>query len=292
MVVEMECVLDAQAVLGEGPVWDVEKQVLYWVDIERGEVHVFDPERLEDRSIGLGLKVGAVVPARSGELVVATQEGFGVLDPRKGRLTQIADPEGDNPDSRFNDGKADPVGRFWAGTMSMSGRKGAGALYCLDTDASVDRKLEGLSISNGLAWSLDEDVLYFIDSPTRQVVAYDYDADSGEISNERAVVEVPAEEGTPDGMTIDAEGKLWVAMWDGAQVCRFDPSSGRMIEAISVPATRVTSCTFGGPDLETLYITTARRGLSERQLKKEPLAGGIFRCRPGVSGVEAYYFEG
>lgn len=292
MVVEMECVLDARAILGEGPVWDVEREALYWVDIDRGEVHRFDPAAFEDKGISLGLKVGAVVPARSGELVVATENGFGLLDPRKGRLTAIADPEEDNRDNRFNDGKCDPVGRFWAGTMSMSGRKGAGALYCLDTDASVTRRIEGVSISNGLAWSLDEDVMYFIDTPTRQVVAYDYDADSGEIENERVVIDVPASEGQPDGMTIDSEGKLWIAMWDGWQVCRFDPVSGKMLESISVPVARVTSCTFGGPGLETMYITTARKGLRDKELQQQPLAGGLFRCRPGVSGVEAYYFEG
>lgn len=288
----MECVLEARALLGEGPVWDVERGILYWVDIERGEVHRFDPGRFEDKAVSLGMRVGAVVPARSGELVVATQDGFGIFDQRKGRLTALANPEADNPDNRFNDGKCDPVGRFWAGTMSMSGRKGAGALYCLDTDASVTRRIEGVSISNGLAWSLDEQTMYFIDSPTRQVVAYDYDADTGEVANERVVVDVPAAEGTPDGMAIDAEGKLWIAMWGGWQVCRFDPGSGRLIESISLPVARVSSCAFGGPNLDWLYITTARKGLREEDLREQPLAGGLFRCRPGVTGTEAYYFEG
>ena len=164
----------------------------------------------------------------------------------------------------------------------MSGRKGAGALYCLDTDASVDPAASReLSISNGLAWSLDEDVMYFIDTPTRQVVAYDYDADSGEIENERVVIEVPASEGLPDGMTIDAEGKLWIAMWDGWQVCRFDPVNGRMLESISVPVARVTSCAFGGPGLETMYITTARKGLRDNELAKQPLAGGLLPLPAG-----------
>ena len=291
-IMQAELVLDARAVLGEGPVWDFRRQRLWWVDIEGQELHVFDPLAGEDRAIPVGQPVSAVVmrAARSGGLMLAVKEGFAIFDVGTERLTLIARPEAELPGNRFNDGKCDPAGRFWAGTMGPEPRQGA--LYCLDTDLSVKRKIERVSISNGLAWSPDGGTMYYIDSTAHVIAAYEYDTATGEIANRRVVVEMPVEAGEPDGMTIDVEGMLWVALWDGGSVVRYRPADGAVLARVSVPVSRPTSCAFGGADLDTLFITSARTGLDERALSAEPHAGGLFCCRPGVRGMPAADFGG
>ncbi len=169
---------------------------------------------------------------------------------------------------------------------------GAGSLYRLDTDLSVHRVLGDVTVSNGLAWSFDRRTLYYIDSPTRVVSAFDYDDEAGTITGRRVAVTVPEELGSPDGMTIDSEGKLWVAHWGAGAVCRWDPDGGHLLEKIDVPAAHTTSCAFGGEDLGDLYITTARSGRSREDLEAQPLAGGLFRVRPGARGVPAFEFTG
>lgn len=292
MTAEVELVVDAKAILGEGAIWQASKGCLYWVDIEGGLLHVFDAATGRDRAVPVGTKVGTVVSRASGGLLLALQSGFAFFDPDRGTLTPIADPEAAIPGNRFNDGKCDPSGRLWAGTMDGDLAPHAGGLYRLDTDLSVHRVLGGVTISNGLAWSFDRRTLYYIDTPTRAVSAFDYDDETGAISNRRDVVTVPDELESPDGMTIDAEGKLWVAHWGAGAVCRWDPESGHLLQKIDVPAAHTTSCAFGGEDLGDLYITTARSGLSEEDLEAQPLAGGLFRVRPGVSGVPAFEFAG
>lgn len=225
--------------------------------------------------------------------MVALHHGFASLDLETEELTIIHDPEAHLPGTRFNDGKCDPAGRFWAGTMSLgSDPPGAGSLYVMDTDLSVRRALEKVTISNGIVWSLDHSTMYYIDTPTREVSAFDYDIETGAISNRRAAVTIPEGYGSPDGMAIDVEGMLWVAVWGSSEVSRWDPTSGELLQTISVPATQVTACAFGGPDLDQLYITTARIRLDEQALADQPHAGGLFRARPGVRGVEAYEFAG
>lgn len=288
----MELILDAKATLGEGPVWDARRQVLLWVDIEAGRLHEFDPATGHNRTIELGQRVGAVVPRARGGVMLAMQRGFASLDPATEAITFWADPEAHLPNNRFNDGKCDPRGRFWAGTISLDRRPGAASLYCLEPDGTVRTMLRGVTNSNGIAWSLEQDTLYYIDTPTRQVTAFDYEPRTGTIDHPRAVITIPPDSGKPDGMTIDAEGMLWIALWDGGCVGRWDPRTGRLLERLAVPARRVTSCAFGGPDLGDLYITTARVGLSERELSEQPGAGGLFRARPGVRGVVAFAFQG
>jgi sugar lactone lactonase YvrE len=292
MAGDVELVVDARAVLGEGPLWHGGQGRLHWVDIEGGLLHIFDPTTGKDRALPVGTRVGTVVPRASGGLLLALESGFSFFDPEGGGLTPIADPEETLPTNRFNDGKCDPSGRFWAGTMDMELTPGAGSLYRLDADLSVHRVLDNVSISNGLAWSLDLRTLYYIDTPTRAVTAFDYDDATGAISRGRDVVSVPEELASPDGMTIDAEGKLWVAHWGAGAVCRWDPNTGELMGTISVPAAHTTACAFGGDDLGDLYVTTARSGLSEAQLAAQPLSGGVFRARPGVRGVPAFEFAG
>ena len=289
---EVELVLDAKATLGEGAIWDARKERLYWVDIVEGRLHVFNPAEGTDRTVEVGQMVGTVVPRRTGGLMLAVQHGLGSFDVRTRELTIFGDPEVHLPENRFNDGKCDPAGRFWAGTMSTARKPAAGSLYCMEADHSVRRMLGGVTTSNGIAWSLDRSTMYYIDTPTGQVDAFDYRIDTGEITNRRVVVTVPGDSGRPDGMTIDSEGLLWVAHWEGGRVTRWDPKTGSLRQTIHVPASRTTSCAFGGANLDELYITTARIRLSERDLAAQPHAGGLFRARPGVRGVKAFEFAG
>jgi len=290
---KVELVLDAKAALGEGSLWDAEKKVLYWVDIEGHEVHVYNPETRQDRSFELGETVGTVVVRKSGGLVAALKRSLVHLNLDTGD-TEILVGLGDEPsETRFNDGKCDPAGRLWVGTMGSRDGKGIGSLYRIDADLSVHRMVEEIKVSNGLVWDLDHEIFYYIDTPTGCVDAFDYDHDSGEIKNRRTAVKVDPENGRPDGMTLDAEGMIWVACWDGSRVCRYDPRTGNLLQIVKVPAQRVTSCAFGGPALNQLYITTARVGLSDEALRDQPHAGGLFRLNlPGIKGVPAPGFVG
>ena len=284
---------DAKAEHGEGPAWDARDSVLYWVDITASKVHCLRPESGEDHVIDTGTLVGAVAPRSSGGLVAALADGFAFIDTKTGEVTRITDPERDIQGNRFNDGKCDPAGRFWAGTMSQDGsRKGAGSLYRFDPDRSVTRILGDITVSNGLCWSPDHTTMYFIDTPTFEIWAFDYDIDTGDIGNKRAVVRIPKEVGFPDGMTGDADGMLWVAHFGGSCVCRWNPATGELVETIQLPVSQVSCCVFGGPDLTTLYLTTSRLGLDDDALRQQPSAGGVFRSETHVQGVPTYQFAG
>jgi len=294
MAAAVELVLDAKARLGEGAVWDADRQRLYWVDIEGHAVHAFDPATGRNQSFALGDSVGTVVPRAKGGVALTLGRAFATLDLETRRLSVLAEPDEEKArrGNRFNDGKCDPRGRFWAGTMAVSEAPAAGGLYRLDPDGSVHRMLERVSISNGIVWSLERDLMYYIDTPTREIAVFDYDDATGAIANRRVAARFPAGHGWPDGMTMDAEGLLWVAEWDGACVSRWDPATGKLVRRIKIPVRRVTSCAFGGPDLEELYVTTAWSRLDPDQRRAQPQAGGLFRVRPGVKGVPAFSFAG
>lgn len=285
---QVELILDAKAQLGEGAIWHSQKRLLYWVDIDAGLVHVYDPATNRDRTVSTGQPVGTVVPRASGGVMVALRDGFAALDLDSGKLEMIADPEKDLKGNRFNDGKCDPSGRFWAGTLGKDG----GSVYRMDRDLSVRKMFGGVRTSNGIAWSLDRRTMYYIDTSAQEVSAFDYDDATGDVSNRRTAVKVPAANGHPDGSTLDAGGNLWVAHWDGGNVTCYDPRTGRVLRTVRVPSSRVTSCAFGGDDLAVLYITTARVGLDAAALASQPLAGGLFRADVGVKGVPAPEFAG
>lgn len=285
-------VYDARADLGEGPIWHSPTQLLYWVNILSGQLNLFDPNTGHNRTIVLGQPVGTVVPRKAGGVMVALQNGLATLDLDTEELTIVHDPEAHLPGNRFNDGKCDPAGRFWAGTMSLNAEDSLGSLYCMDIDHSVRRALGNVTISNGLVWSHDHSTMYFIDSATRMITAFDYDEPTGSISNRRTAITIPPGIGVPDGMTIDAEGMVWIAHFGGSRVTRWNPTNGVFLSHISVPATQVTACAFGGPDLDRLYITTARIDLNADALLKQPDAGGLFVVSPGVKGVKAFEFAG
>ncbi len=237
--------------------------------------------------------VGAIELRSTGGLIAAVKGGFAEVNSENRTMQFIARVEDNIPHNRFNDGKVDPAGRFWAGTMSISGTPGAGSLYTLEKDHTVSQKITGVSCSNGLAWSFDNKTLYYIDTPTRSVVSYRYDSQTGAISDKKVVNNGPKSDGYPDGMTIDTEGFLWIALWGGWKVARYDPATGKQYCQIQLPVSRVTSCTFGGDNLEDLYITTAQAGHLEANTHNEPLAGALFMISNcGYRGIKANEFNG
>ncbi|HYN07951.1 MAG TPA: SMP-30/gluconolactonase/LRE family protein [Vicinamibacterales bacterium] len=286
-----DLVFDAQAQLGEGPVWDDRRARLLFVDIMRGHVHAFDPVGKTDRILDVGEPVGAVAPTTRGDWIVATQTGFSRLDPETGTRSPIAPVEADQPETRMNDGCVDRRGRFWAGTMGMGGVRERGALYRLDPDGSVTRVLTGVSISNGIDWSPDDRLMYYVDTPTGRVDCFDFDADDGAIRNRRAWVDVPTKLGWPDGLVVDADGSVWLALWEGGAVHRYAPD-GRLELVVRFPVTLTTKPAFGGPDLDDMYITSAWIELDEHARAREPMAGGLFRIQSGARGPRPRRFAG
>jgi sugar lactone lactonase YvrE len=288
---DAELVLEPKAELGEGPVWDVRRSCLWFVDILPGRVHRFDPATGALGTYDIGRMVGAVAPTEAGDLVLAVHDGFARFDPATGKLQMIADVEADRPDQRMNDGKCDAAGRFWAGTMALDERAGVGALYRLDPDGRVHTMVHRVSISNGLDWTDDGRLMYFVDSPTQSIDVFDFDLAGGTIANRRTWLRIGSAHGMPDGLTLDADGYVWVSLWGGGGVRRYAPD-GRLDSVIRLPTMYPTSCTFGGPDLADLYITTASVQLSDSERADQPHAGGLFRCRPSVGGRPAHRFKG
>ena len=287
-----ELLVGAKALVGEGPIWDVREQKLIWVDIAGKKLHFFDPASGNDHVIELEQMPGTVVLRKSGGLMLAVENGFAAFDPATAKLDIWSDPEADKPQNRFNDGKCDPAGRFWAGTMPYDASKPSGSLYCLEPSRTVRHMFDGVSCSNGIAWSGDAKTMYYIDTMTRGIDAFDFDLTHGEIRNRRKIVTIPEEAGFPDGMTIDTENNLWVGHWGGARVSCWDPHSGKELERIELPVSQVTACWFGGANLDELYITTAREGMDASALAEQPLAGGLFRAKPGPRGREAAAYGG
>ena len=280
---QAELLLDAQALLGEGPAWDAKTQTLYWVDILEKRIYAGTEllAQLDDF-------IGCLAPCKNGHLILGMRASFVDFEPAISRQTLLAILT-ESATNRVNDGKCDPAGRFLAGSMDMNEKEASGSLYSFDGKA-VTRLLEGIRISNGLAWSPDHKTFYYIDTPTRIVKAFDYDVNSGAIANQRIAISVPDSFGWPDGMTSDTEGNLWIAMWGGAQVTKWNPQTGQLAERVSFPALQTSSCVFGGKNMNELHVTSARVGMSEADLKKYPLSGGLFRVKTNVEGMPTFEF--
>ncbi len=283
-MIQVEVVGSRVSQWGEGPIWHQGR--LLYVDIESHLIVAFDPATDEERVWNVGQRVGTVVPRLGGGLVWAGDDGFYFLDETSGVSTAIADPEIGVLDNRFNDGKCDPAGRLWAGSICLKKRPEA-ALYCLDTDLSVAKKFGPVTNSNGIVWARDGKTMYYIDTPSKKVRAFDFDVATGSISQERVVWDTSEDESSPDGMTIDSEDRLWIAFCHGGKVVCYDPVAGQKLEQIDFPCIETTACAFGGADLSELYVTTGvKPGLDEAA------AGRLFVCRPGVMGVPATAFAG
>jgi len=271
-----------RAGLGEGPCWEPDEGALYWTDIPAHQVHRLAADGTHT-AWDTGQPVGAIVPRAGGGMALAAKDGFWALDPGRGQLALLAHVEADVPDNRMNDGACDKAGRFFAGTMAEDESPGAGTLYRFDPDRGVTAVLHDVSISNGIGWSLDESRMYYVDSLTHSVDVFDYDTTSGAIGNRRVFAAVGGDGVAPDGLAVDADGCVWVALWGGSALVRYGPD-GRLRQTLEIPAANVTCCAFGGADLATLYITTAAG----------PGAGGgaLFSCRPGAAGLPANPFRG
>lgn len=285
---EVELVVSARDVLGEGPLWHSKEHVLYWVDIEGERIHRLDPLTGEHEVIPVGEKVGVIGFRQASGLVLASERGFSFFDPDTRRLEPIGDPEQDKPQTQFNDGAVDRRGRFWAGT---TGDPFNNSLYRLDPDGAIRRMDSGLDVSNGIGWSLDNRVMYLVDSTPGVIYAYDFDLDSGSIANRRVLVDRSGQPGVPDGLIVDAEGSIWTAIWDGACLERYDPQ-GRLAQSLNLPVQYPTSMAFGGPDLQTLYITSALYEYPPDQRDNYPLDGGLFCARGLGQGLPEPFFAG
>jgi sugar lactone lactonase YvrE len=287
-----ECVWDAHALLGEGPLWSVREQALYWVDILGHRLHRYSPTEGR-RTWEFEQEVSAVAErAETSELIITQRHAFAAFNPETGALRHLVRVEDDLPGNRFNDGKCDRLGRFWAGTMDFDCRSATGSLYRLAPDLSIERIDSEYIVTNGPAWSGDHSMLFHNDSVNGRVYAFDFDAESGKVANKRVFLQFSAEEGSPDGMTTDAEGGLWIAHWGAGKVTRHDTATGKVLRTIELPCSQVTSCAFGGADLRTLFITTAANGLTQEQREREPLAGGLFAIDLDIAGLPAHAFRG
>jgi sugar lactone lactonase YvrE len=296
MTMNPEVVSNVKAELGEGPSWDADQEILYWVDIRRGDIYGHRLDGSDEIVVAsLGERVSCVVPRLSGGLALTMQHGYYGLNLSTKKVEPLSDQVETNLSvTRFNDGKCDPVGRFWAGTMDDTEKNPSGSLYVLNKDRKLRKVFSQVTVSNGMGWSPDNHSMYYIDSPTRKVSSFDYSLQTGEISNKRTCVDFDEnnQSGVPDGMTVDSDGMLWVAHWGGAKVTRWNPKTGKLLQTLDLPADHVTSVCFAGKNLDELYITTARAELDEKTLEGQPLAGSLFRADVGVRGLPTYSFQG
>lgn len=289
----VELVLDTKCIIGEGPSWDERTNTLYFIDLLGSKIFSYDGATL--RQMQLEENLGAAVVREQGGMMAVTVTGYHEVTFPDGPVRQITDPEATRENSRFNDGKCDAKGRFWAGTMSRELDSGYGdvppesALWCMEPDGTVSKKLDHVIQGNGMVWSSDNRKMYFIDSQRYTVQEFDFDLERGSISNGRVVVEVPRHMGMPDGMTMDRNNHLWIGLWGGGAVSCWDPATGKLLQTIPIPAKNVTACTFGGPAMDELYITTASLDTDSREF---PHAGSVFRIKMPVAGVPSYRFQG
>lgn len=286
----MDVAIGPGALLGEGPRWDAAAKRLLWVDIEAGALHLFDPASGDDRAIPLGNRVGAAAPTETGGILVALADRLAIVDPGDESVRTLVElPHGEG--LRLNDGACDPAGRFWVGSTALDFAAGAGSLYRYSSDGGLDRVLEDVTISNGIGWSPDGGTMYYVDSMTYRVDRFDFDPGTGEISNRRPFAVIERGAGVPDGLAVDDEGCIWLALWARGAIRRFSPD-GELDRVLAVPADNVTACCLGGADGRSLYVTTASVQLSAEQRARQPLAGSVFVTKVDVPGPPAQPFAG
>ena len=278
--------------LGEGAFWHEARQSFFWVDIDGKCLMEFVVQTGSVRTWRFHYRPSFIALDPQGQFVIAFQGGLARFDLQTENLQWLVNIENKFPDQRSNDGAIDSHGRLWIGTMNVKFKEGAGKLYRIDSNLVATKMVEDLTIPNGLVWSLDNRTMYHIDSPTRTVKAYQFNSETGEISFDRIAITIPTETGSPDGMCIDEEGKLWIAQWNGFGVYRWDPIHGKLLDKIEVPVPQVSSCTFGGKNFDQLFITTARENFTTEQLLSYPDSGSIYIAQPGVQGIRKNIFGG
>lgn len=288
MAPKIECVVDCRNRLGEAPLWDVAEQALYWVDIEGKLIQRYRPSTGAVDRWRTPERIGSLALREQGGLIVAFASGIAFYDLDSGAIEWIARPEADKPGNRFNEGKCDRRGRFWAGTMDDSLKAHTAALYRVDPDRSVHKAFGDIGISNCFVWSLDDDAFFFADTLDKRIYKFNYDPVAGTVSNRRLFAETSA---NPDGGAIDDQGGLWNAEWDDWRVVRYAPN-GAIDRVVELPVEKPTSCMFGGPDLATLYVTSAVWDLTPQRLARQPQAGGLFAIDVGARGVPEQRFAG
>ena len=289
----IRCVLPWQSIVGESPVWHPEDQSLYWIDIQRRQIHRFDPASGANQTFDLPEIVTCIAPRVTGGLVLTLRKHFATFDTATLKLERIGEVEPDLPNNRFNDGKCDPQGRFWAGTMdAVHWSSPAGNLYRLDSDKTITRMQENVICSNGSGWSPNGRKMYYTESFRYAILVYDFDPGTGAISNRLPFATLDSNSGGfPDGMTVDADGFVWSNVVGLGQIHRYDPQ-GKLERILQLPVPRATDCTFGGPDLKTLYVTSARETMSPEQLAAAPLSGSLFAIDCDVRGLPSNSFAG
>ncbi|XP_062303712.1 regucalcin [Osmerus eperlanus] len=296
--IKVECVIKEKNAIGEGPVWEEKDETLLYVDISGQKIHRWNPATNQIQTMTTEKPVGCAVPRRSGGYVIGEGTRFAAVDWGSQAITTITHIDADKPNNRFNDGKVDPAGRLIAGTMALEERPAVlepkqGSLFSLHTDLSVVKHFSQVDISNGLDWSLDHRTFYYIDSLTYTVEAFDYDINTGGLSNRRMVYRLEKDEGIPDGMCIDSDGRLWVACYNGGRVIHIDPHTGARLQTVKLPVQKTTSCCFGGRNYSDLYVTSAYLGMDESDLAKQPQAGCVFKVTGlGTKGIPTNSFAG
>ncbi|BAU15233.1 SMP-30/gluconolaconase/LRE domain-containing protein [Leptolyngbya sp. NIES-3755] len=281
----VQIVVDARARLGECPVWNVDRQQLFWVDVYNHRVHQFDLATSQDRFFDVGDAACAIALSSENRLLIALRDRLAFLNIESGEITPFYQFKFPYPNTRCNDGKSDSKGRFWIGTISEAPKQAE--LYRYDPDGSIRVMETELTISNGLGWSPDQSTFYLTDSIQHQIYAYDFDVEAGTIQNRRTLIDLSEEEVEPDGLSIDTEGNLWTALWNGWCIACFD-ASGQELKRIKLPVQRPTSLTFGGSELHDLYITTASVGLSQKEIQQQVSAGDLFRLATDSSGMPSF----
>jgi sugar lactone lactonase YvrE len=282
-------VFKLKTIVGEGAFWDVEGNTLLWVDILQGKIYRFNPENQSNIGFDVRKDVGSVVLTENGLFCYVDEDGLAFLDPSTGHIEKGPQPEQDNPHIRFNDAKCDPRGTLWAGTMAYNCEHGKGKLYEFDPSRKHAKViLDKVTISNGLVWDMERDLFYYIDSTSYQVDGYQYDKETGEIFDRKTIYSFDKEGGLPDGMAIDAQGMLWIALFGAGKVVQVDPFSSKIMSEVIVPAPKVTSCAFGGKDLNELYVTTASYQMTEEEMGQYPLSGSLFKVTLPVKGVPSF----
>ena len=287
----IECIWSAETILGEAPLWCPIEKVIYWVDIDGKSILRIDPGSGERKRFPQSYEFGCIVKRADGGFVGGTNAGLVYLNADLATPEVFAIPEPELPNNRFNDGKCDRRGRFWVGSTDVNEIDPSGSLYHVNGSGEVTRMLSDLTVANGLGWSPDDKTMYFTDCGHGQIYVFDFNADTGEIDNRRIFAQVNPNDGMPDGLCVDAEGFVWSAHWDGWRLTRYDPD-GRIDRIIGMPVPQVTSVAFGGDNLDQMFVTTARLGLTETQLAEAPLSGGLFRIDVGVTGLPEVPYQG